>query len=568
MSFETNAGRQKGYYGKYLYDHQTQQDVFHALGREILLDRVTENIENGSITWTLSFEFEGRRKSIDVPRQFIADNKKFIDELARAGADVPPKHFHTVLDTLRLQQEDIEANCLVDRTYEHLGWIKLRDYDSNGNPVWRYCYRGQTLIGNNTTKASYSGPYMVRPTGSFPVWKQGVINEVIGHTLLEIVLLAGLSAVVNGLIAPETTRENLIIHINGLSGTGKTTGCELAVSVSSAPFQGASKERLSLLCSWGATANAVIRRCEGNRGAVIAFNEIGKFREADMSPVVYNLSEGTDKERLNTDLNAKRTEVYFTTFISTGVMSMQAKCKTKAEGLSVRVMEITDPLTDDAAHANRIKTFCRTNYGHAAPMLAQHIIDNGGLDYVLPIYNRWRQDIVDKFPDSHFRDRFVEKFPALILTTAELATMALGISFDAENILDYFVKYAEKQHRDNSRSSYIVLIEEFRKNINCFYTPQGDAPRVKAYGKVSYPNKLMGDGRTLAEEYAVRRSYVEQVLADNGFQNKQTCIKEWKRDGVLDHDDGRNTRSRRIVPNTKKSEDDMCSACIQTPQIP
>ncbi len=34
-------------------------------------------------------------------------------------------------------------------------------------------------------------------------------------------------------------------------------------------------------------------------------------------------------------------------------MSLLERCKDKAEGLQIRVMELEQPLTDDAAYANR-----------------------------------------------------------------------------------------------------------------------------------------------------------------------------------------------------------------------
>lgn len=550
MPFETSAGRENGYYGKYTYDLKNGVMVFYPLGREILLTRMAENIENKSVTWTLSFEFEGAPKTVEISRKDIADSRVLIAELASVGADVHPKHFNIILDTLRQQQELIEDNHAVARTYEHLGWIRLPDYDSTGQPIQRYCYRGSKLIGNSTTQATYKGPYMVKPAGSSNAWKQGVIDDVIGHTPLEIVLLGGLSAVVNGLIAPYTTSENPIIHVCGTSGTGKTTGAELAVSVSCAPFAGSSNGCQSLLRVWGSTANSIIRRCEGNRGAVIALNEIGQCDVPDMTRIVYHLGEGTDKERLSTDLKANLSETCFTVFISTGEMPLLGRCKTKAEGLWIRVMEITDPLTEDAAHANRIKTLCHSNFGHAAPMLAQHIIDNGGIGYVLPIYQRYCQDLVDKFPENHFRERFIAKFPALFLTTAEIATETLGIPFDKEHVLDYFIKYAQ-EHSDNTNSpldSYNVILHECRENINCFYRNGEAEPRGKVWGKVSYPKGKWVDNKLVAEEYSVRPPVIERILTEHGFRNPKSCVQKWMADGVLDYEDTSHPyRKRKIV---------------------
>lgn len=557
MPFETPAGRENGYYGKYVYDSNAKQYVFHALGKEIILSKMTQTIESKQVTWTLSFQFGGQTNEVEIKRKDISDTKTLISGLAGVGADVAPKNVHVIIDTLRQQQETLEDAGAVHRTYGHLGWLKSNKLGINSSvcSIPKHLYRGNSLVGSNAVNASYSGSFFVTSAGSFDVWKQGVINEVLGHVPLETVLLAGLSAVVNGLIAPFTTNENPIFHINGLSGTGKTTGAELAVSAFGAPFQGSDDKKHSLLSSWGATANALLVRCGDNRGAVLAFNEIGKFAGSDMTQIVYDLSEGTDKERLKPDLTSKRSETFFTTFISTGEISLLDRCKSNAEGLSMRVMEITEPLTDNADHANRIKAFCHNNYGHAAKRLAKHIIDSGGLDYALGVYERNRIKIIDKFPDDHFRDRFVAKFPALILATAEMATTALGIYFDIDDILDYFVRwYTGANNKPAAGKSFDVIIEECRINRNRFYIDKENVPKGDVYGRIRYPNKKVGDNKYLVEEYAVRQSVVENILKKHGYENKRTYIKEWRENGVLDCDSDRPTRSRRIEPNGK-SED-------------
>ena len=77
----------------------------------------------------------------------------------------------------------------------------------------------------------------------------------------------------------------------------------------------------------------------GNRGVVTVLNELGKSLTKNMTRLIFDLSEGSDKKRLNTDLKARISKGYSTTFISTGESSLLEKCDTKLEGLAVRVME-------------------------------------------------------------------------------------------------------------------------------------------------------------------------------------------------------------------------------------
>ena len=67
------------------------------------------------------------------------------------------------------------------------------------------CYRSHTLIGAKTA-AEYRGSYATTPTGNYDVWKAMVEEYVLGHTRLEVALLAGLSGITNGLLALDKYR--------------------------------------------------------------------------------------------------------------------------------------------------------------------------------------------------------------------------------------------------------------------------------------------------------------------------------------------------------------------------
>ena len=565
MSFKVTSDIRSGKYGFWKAATKTKPSQFIPLGKAVYIRDITVNIENNEARLKLSLDYMGESKSITISRAALADNT-LLPALSKIGANVPKHHFDVLVDSLMLQEERMESNGYrPTKVYSHLGWMYVPMRDAEGNITHSELhYRASRLLGGCSAK--YDGPYSVTPMGSYDQWRNMVVKDVIGHTALELVLLAGLSAVVNGLISPLTTGESPIFHLYCGSSQGKTTALGLASSVSGVPYDGEKRSinkqgeiviNRSIYGSWGSTENATTAQCSGNKGAPIILNELGKFEGKDMSRTVYHLSEGTDKARLNMLMQVYTSESYATSIISAGEVSLIGRCVDKVNGLYNRVMEIDTPLTTDPDHSRRIKSACRKHNGWAAAMLAQYILDNGGVDLVLPIYTGYCDSLLSTLPNTASSARFIEKFTALIMTTAELSSKALNIPFDTAGILNYFVQY-ETDHgnqRNASADSYRVVIEACRTNKKSFYIKGEPDPAVKSFGRISYPNKILTDGRVILEEYAIRRSFLEQTLAQNNFPNISTCVKEWKTMGVLDCDADRPTRSRLIDKSAGKTED-------------
>ena len=563
----TNASIQQGYYGTSKLNKKTGVWSFTPLAKAVYLKEIQENIEDGSIDYLLSFEYFLDKKYVKIDGKDLG-NTTMADKLNDAGANVGT-HNPVLVDSVRLQIDDAYNNGPgAIRVYEHLGWIDVPVKNGGEIVGTTPCYRANTLIGGI---GKYAGDLQVKPMGAFKSWAQMVRTDVVGNAPLELVLLAGLSAVVNGLISPHTTGESPIFHLYYTSSSGKSTAGFLAASTVGEPFDGEKnvideygmiQKKHSMYSNWGSTENATITKCAGNYGAVVVLNELGKFAGKDMSRVIYNLSEGSDKIRLTQDMKVRLSEGYATTFISIGETSLLERCKDKAEGLFNRVMEINEKFTVDAAHANRIKAVCREHNGHAAPMLAEYILDNGSLDMCRAVYEEQCELLCDLLPDSEFKERFISKFAALIMTTAEIATKALDIQFDIHGLLDYFVSY-EKEHgaeRNVSASSYDVVLEACSVNRHKFYRKElyapydrknsvaESSPLAECWGRISEVDYELTDGRKVIEEIEIYPSAVEGILAKNGFPNKKTCFDAWKTAGLIDYEDSKNYRKRKVDP--------------------
>lgn len=452
VSFKTNVGIVDGYYGRWKAAKNKDEDPeFLPLGKAVTVENVTRNIETDEVHLMLSHMYLGEKIKARIPRKDLADHT-LLQDLAKTGADIAKRDFDILVDSLRLQEHLMDANGYgAEKVYSHLGWKSMPKRDVAGNAIGSMlCYRAATMIGGYSAK--YDGPLVVEPKGSFEGWRDVVRKEVLGHPPLEFVLVAALAAPINGLIATSTTGENPIVHIHGLSGTGKTTAAILGSSTSGEPFDGErtvydrhgilSRKR-SVYGSWSGTENGILGQCSGNRGAVIVLNELGKFRGKDLTSLIYNFSEGTDKIRLDKDMVPYQLEGYTTVFLSVGEFSILEACKSKADGLRSRVMEIEGALTASAEHADKIKAACRRHNGWAAPMMAEYIIHKMGMKRVLEVYGLYCKALKERWPDTPGKERFVSKFAALFLTAADIAEPALGIKFDLQGILDFILAHEE-----------------------------------------------------------------------------------------------------------------------------
>lgn len=540
-----------GYYGIATYDKNGNEKSYVPVGKLITLKSILLNLETNEATWYLSFVYKGKACTHELERGDITD-KNNLKKLIAKGADIKPNNTNVAIESLLLQED----NAVMLNVFYNVGWIKIPT--STGDCFY---YRHNTLIGN---EGNYRGKMMLKPQGTFEGWKRMIQNEVLGRPALETIVTVSLSAVVNGLISPYTTHENPIVHICAPSGTGKSTLGIVACSVFGEPFEGTkriysqkgeSKEVTSVFGSWNATENALITSNKGNQGVCVILNELGKNPSKDLTSIVYGLSDGVDKNRLNENYDGFVGENFCTTILSIGETSLLQRCKAQEWGVKIRVLEIDTPLTESAEHARRLKEQSRDNNGWAAPILANYIVNKGGKDYVLKKYRAILKTLTDHVTDSQ-KIRFIEKFTALFVTTAVLANEALGINFSPKSIIAFcgLCWQQKKEEQGEVDKSYTDILEYlkihdsyFYKNNNPEYTPK------ESWGRIAHP-MIVQNNKILVSEYIVRSNKLKEILTGLNYNNSATYLKKWRERGVLDSETGKLLNRRVVVPGSTTKE--------------
>ena len=559
-----------GWYG-YLITSDSTEPYFERIGRVPILEEISVGLESEHITLKIS-ETKFRQKKIALLDGTSLYNTRGLDELTAKGFDVRSGQGRCFVEALRmLVDEQEEADITPTTTFENLGWYPRFKATDTGQEV-ELLFRANKLEGANEA-SRYEGIYDVMPQGDYETWRRMVVTDVLPHIGLQIVLLAALSSVVIGLLGLYRNVLRPLYHTHLQSGRGKTTSSILALSTlgsgasSSTPSVNAAGQTVfkqPLMATWGATANAIGAVQRGNFGAVVVLNELGTCLEKDLSQCCYHLSEGTEKMRMTSDLKVRRNEGFACVFLSNGEVPLTSRCRSKTEGLALRILEMDTPLTADADHANRIADVCRDNYGFAAPMLAKHIIAEGGYKPLSKRYDALCRELRQYFPKTPSVERFVQTFVAPCLLTIELSKEALEIPFDADRVLQFFIDYEAKhgQKRATSELSYEQLLQEFAMNHDRFIRRHSTklarktlggksrqtVPSGKLWGRITDQKVTNTDGRVIIRQYEVFPQVVEDILKKKGHDSVKSCEDAWVDMGVLSYDDDTHrTRKRQII---------------------
>lgn len=376
-------------------------------------------------------------------------------------------------------------------------------------------------------------------------------------------LLAGLSAVLVGFLAPHVPLLNPIISLTGPSSSGKSTAGVVAASTASRPVLGANYSTDSLtgeqqqliggISSWAATRNALITRLQANQGFPVVLDELSKTELGDLSSIVYILSEGTDKDRLTKDCNLKSQASFHTAIISIGEERLIDRCQKKQSGLALRVFEAEAPFTTGPEHAERLVNVCRCNYGHAAPKLAR-ALSKHGVEAVSAIYRDSCKKAENSLPTGSFRTRRAQTFEGLLLATAVLAKESLGLEFDTHGLLNYMIcqEHATEAEPHPYEDAYYCFLDWLGVNIQHFLH---DTQGRQRYGLL-YKRREIPRRRNLPEdvsgEVAVFPSRFGEFCSSFNITNPVQLRKAWIAEGKIFTEQGKHT-ARRIIDGILQS---------------
>lgn len=483
--------------------------------RFITVSKILCSLDNDKVQIELKFLTSfGLTKTVTVDRQDLT--KKRFEVLTGKGIDINDRNCANVLEYL----SRAENNASYEIHHTKLGWYKMDD-------LWTYrLYRS---IGA-PNESLYDGEIDLKPQGSLAVWKDMIQQEVLGHPPLELLLVAGLSAMLVPRLKSVSGYDSLFIHLSGDSSIGKTTAEMLAISAFANPISG------GLMKRWTATQNALIASFDGNLGLPIAIDESSAAQMNDFTSFIYMFSQGHGRERAKSDGTLRTAGQWSFTLISSGEAKLP---RNGNSGLNIRLLELSNmEFTNSAENADNIRRVISQNYGHAAILLAEHLVKTSDQDLVNEFWDI-RGQILGQMSKDKFSDRTANRITILVQAACHI-NIALGLGLNIEAIALLLINLDHNQERDIGAKALDAVTQYFTSHFGNFSCDTQNSNTFQCGSIGTYK-----DCGTYIE-IAVLTQELRKILGQLDFKDIEVILSRWKETGVLDCEADRFTRKRKI----------------------
>lgn len=373
-----------------------------------------------------------------------------------------------------------------------------------------------------------SSQLKIQPSGSFDEWMNMFDTHVLGNHKLELAAAIGISGLVNAFMNNKgiSPLKSLMFHFVGNSSSGKTTSAMLALSTAGSP----NNETTSLYKNWNATLNSIITSVADNHGIPILFDEVSMVKTKDLTPTIYSLTDGREKNRLNQDGTPKEVRTWNTVIISTGEYSILNSNKTaKNDGLNVRVIEFDNPWTTSSHNSDEIKRIVKQHYGHILPLVA-YLLTNIAFDRLVNSYNEYKSIMIEKLAeDKSNTGTRMSDYYAIILLSVKILKFILKKELQFDRITDELIQYHRNtvSNRSLAEKAIDTITQFVLTNYAYFSRNTWLNNNFSNYGFISYDSKndyIKAD---------ILKDVFNKMLIDNNFQDKTVVIKALLSEGYL-----------------------------------
>lgn len=464
---------------------------------------ILENREDYTEKITLSYVFQYQQggniwRTRTFPRSVIASKNKIVEALADCGIDVTSETAKFLVDYLRTVITSNQDRLERIRSISHLGW-----YENHFIPY-------DTEI---TLDAADEAPKLVKAIhskGTLEEWAAFIKPLREKSLYLRLTIAASLASV----LLEKTSTLPFVLHLWGGTGSGKTVALMTAASVWGNPD--------STMQTINMTPNALMQTAGILYSLPLLGDELQTIKNnipnQNYDKLIMQLTEGTDRGRLDSRANLKHAKTWKNAFLFTGEEPITMV--NSGGGVKNRVIELEclEKLIEDG---NGTVNFIRAHYGNAGRAFIDHLAD---------------KDIAADY-QSIFRT-LLSMTDSTEKQVAPLALMALADAYACECIfherggaldLQQLAKLAKsKAEIDPAERAYQYIIDLVAANADSF-THQVKSEYGTDDQKASYNAAW---GKLLPDRIVFIKSKLEEELAKKNFSFDAVKAK-WAAKGYL-----------------------------------
>ena len=525
------------------YGYYDNDGNFAPCGKEIVVVKKLESIEAIETRFELQFDSGGNTKTIQS--SFVS----LQSDLENAGYGVDDKFRRHLVPYIQQQLNNLP--CIY--FFKELGWCEHQG---------KQCFKAYQLK-SGTVQAEYNGIYTIKPHSDTSGFIAGIKSTILPNNKLVLAMVIGLSACVVGFLKNNAVNvDSIIYNIFGRSTTGKTTAAKLATSMGGSVFTNSSDKR-SLFGNCSATANAIEERLNGNYGYPTVLDEIGRLKkDIDVTQLIYDIAEGTNKDRLDSNSKLKKPKIWATGVILTGEFSILSKVN-KTDGVGLRVLTFEFPnWTQSADEAHSVEIFITKFSGIGIDMLADEMLLHKP-DVIVRAFWRIVKIAKQKLSISpDYRER-VGKNIAVMLLTALLARRAFRIGLDIKNLESLIL---QSINGSQQCPMWQIAYEDFctfvRRNVVIFNFKDVNMhgnPKWSSHSSYTPPHKDAGFIQYKQDKHEFDFVFITVTEFDTWFEtkdfpDKNPILQEWERNGLMDFKDTSHKEMVRKISPTKNNK--------------
>lgn len=427
--------------------------IYH---NDFYVTRRLHDVELGEVvSFALHLPRDGVREFV-VPLAAITSREEFRKHMSMKGITTFGKDIDKLMTYTTAWINELQQTTTASEAHQQFGWTDDEKMDA-------FVLGDQLITANgieyNPPSSKTAGLIsLFRPKGTKERHREilDFYNQD-GMELQQFTVCAGFGTI----LMPLTGLYSLGVHLFGETGGGKTTAMYTGTAIWGEPR--------GLTGTKGDTPNSRMNRAEVMHNLGLNTDEMTNIQGRQASDYAYQLSEGTQKNRMAGGGNYERVRgrPWRLIALSSGNVSMyaqmaMAKGDTRAEMqrlLELRVDEIPLVKVDPLVSA-KLFTDVQLNYGHFGPEFVQYVIANK--DVIKADYEKIKAQL-DKAAGLNQKNRFWSGGCSAILAGALAAKRAGIIDYDMKKLFKWVVNILTrvKAFVDDSAASVETLVTEF-----------------------------------------------------------------------------------------------------------
>jgi hypothetical protein len=420
--------------------------------------RVTDGDED-ALVFRLHLPKDGVRE-FTVPQVSVTSKDEFRKAIGSKGVTAFGKNLEELMAYTIRWIEELQHQGAADIARSQFGWAddKCSSFILGDREIFA------DRIDFNPASVKTAGLFdALTPRGTLDGWKQNAefFNKP-GMELYQFALCASFGTV----LMHSSPMSGALLHMFSKdSGLGKTTAMMMALTVWGRPMGLLLKER--------DTMNHRMNRAEVYKNLLFATDEITNMRPLAASDMVYAITEGMQRGRMEGGANQERARGFEWKFLalSTGNMSLVekitlAKAAPKAEAqrvLEARVDKFFDG-SGDKAMTDEFSKNVPQHYGHAGVVFVQHYMRN--MAAITALEDKVRKT-VDEKAGLGSSNRFWSEYVTKTMTAAIIANKIGLVNYDTGCMFKFvidLVKYNQGVTEDMTTSSSQILADFFAEH--------------------------------------------------------------------------------------------------------